>query len=57
MRAAKQNKCHRCGRLIPRKRREVSDYCTDRCARQQQVEDEASAKSERAIQERDGLHE
>jgi hypothetical protein len=44
-------KCLRCGRTVPPRRRATSDYCTDKCARDQQRDDEASAASERAAQE------
>jgi len=44
-------KCLRCGRAVPAHRVATSDYCTDKCAREQHKADEASAASERAAQE------
>lgn len=48
MRTKKLPECMRCGRTVPKVRRKLSDYCTDRCAKQQAHEDRESAKSERA---------
>jgi len=51
VRQKKLPECLRCGRTVPKRRRATSDYCTDKCAREQHDADERSAADERAAQE------
>jgi hypothetical protein len=41
--------CHYCGRTIPKYRRDVSDFCTEKCVKRQVRDDAESAAMEREI--------